>query len=52
MRPPYNDRFSFGNVGMPKYDWLKITEMHMLAAAAFVMADMPVSWTFLNKNCC
>ena len=41
---------------MLKYDWLKIAEMHVfaksLAVADFVMADMPVSWTFLNQNCC
>ena len=40
---------------MLKYDWLKIAEMHVfaksLAVAAFVMADTPVYWTFLNQNC-
>ena len=36
-------------MGMPKYDWLKITEMHVLAAAAFVIADMLVSWKLLLK---
>ena len=48
-------RCSFGSVGMLKYDWLKIAEMHVfaksLALAAFVMADTPVSWTLLNQNC-
>ena len=44
-----------GNVGMLRYDWLKIAELHVfsksLAVAAYVMADTPVSWTFLNQNC-
>jgi len=39
---------------MLKYDWLKIAEMHVfakrLAGAAFVMADTPMSWTFLGKS--
>ena len=43
-----------GSMGMLKYDWLKIAEMHVfaksLAVAAFVMADTPVNWTFLNQN--
>ena len=50
--PPCSD---LGSVGTLKYDWLKIAEMHVfaksLAVAAFVMADTPVSWTFLNQNC-
>ena len=48
-RPPYR-------VGMLKYDWLKIAEIHVfaksLAVAVFVMADTLVSWTFLDQNCC
>ena len=56
--PPSSERsvVPFGSVGMLKYDWLKIAEMHVfaksLAVAAFVMADTLVSWTFLNQNCC
>ena len=34
---------------------LKMAEMHVfaesLAVVAFVMADAPVSWKFLNQNC-
>ena len=48
-------RCAFGSVGMLKYDWLKIAEIHVfaisVAVAAFVMADTAVSWTFLNQNC-
>lgn len=36
------------------YDWLKIVEMPLFAksleVAAFIMVDMPVSWTFLNQD--
>jgi len=58
MHPPLKRlcRCSFGSVGMLWYDWLKIAEMLVfaktLAVAAFVMADTPVSWTFLKQNCC
>ena len=43
------------SLGMLKFDCLKIAEhvfAKSLAVADFVMADAPVSWTFLKQNCC
>ena len=47
--------YSFGSVGMLKYDCFKIAEhvfAKSLAVATFVIADTPVRWTFLKQNCC
>ena len=57
MHPSCSDRAVVRLVawGCSTFDCFKVSEhvfAKSLAVAAFVMMDTPVSWTFLNQNCC